>query len=472
MSDKPVKRLRRAYTTKCKLEQLEILEKSFSNNTEKMALETGIPRRTLRNWVVEFSKLRTFAGSPHVRKIVTEPKTRYPQLEEKLRRWILEKRLKRHPISFKQIINQAKVFAIDFPQAQTFVASNGWFDNFIQRANFSHRRASKKSAENNKSQLVKSQQITGYLAALTSLLHIFPPHMILNMDEIPASIDMEREVTYDFSGIANTGHDKDCYTVTLTIAADGTRLPTYVIFKRLKKCPNVMHTENLVLTTSDSGFMSESLMVDYVDNILVPYSKGEPLLLILDEFSAHKCQGTLDLFKRNNITPILIPGGYTWCLQPLDVTINKPFKTHLRDVYSEWFSTSDRVTKAGNIARPNWQETVDFVDYATQKMETTHIRQSFVLCGVNFYNKCGAEYFDMLNSELRICLTFDEDWDHEHWIQSQISAKTVPYPYSDLIEPSDFMQPFSENRKNKMQVKEIVDSHITDIGSVLSNLFD
>ena len=48
-----------------KLEHLEILEKRFSNNTEKMALETGIPRRTLRNWVVEFSKLRTFAGSPH-----------------------------------------------------------------------------------------------------------------------------------------------------------------------------------------------------------------------------------------------------------------------------------------------------------------------------------------------------------------------------------------------------------------------
>ena len=42
----------------------------------------------------------------------------------------------------------------------------------------------------------------------------------------------------------------------------------------------------------------------------------------------------------------------------------------------------------------------------------------------------------------------------ELWIQFQISAKTIPYPYSDLIEPSDFMQSFSENRKNKMQVKE------------------
>ena len=155
------------------------------------------------------------------------------------------------------------------------------------------------------------------------------------------------------------------------------------------------------------------------------------------------------------------------------MTINKPFKTHLRDVYSEWFSTSDRVTKAGNKARPNWQEKVDFIDYATKKIEAMHIRQSFVQCGANFYNNSGVQYFSQLNSKLRICLTFDEDWDHELWIQSQISAKTKPYPYSDLIEPSDFMQPFPESRKNKIQVKEIVDSHITDsIESVLSNLFE
>ena len=84
MSEKPLKRLRRAYTNKCKLEHLDILEKRFSNNTDKMSSETGIPRRTLRNWVVEFSKLRTFAGSPDVRKIVVGSKARYPEIENKL----------------------------------------------------------------------------------------------------------------------------------------------------------------------------------------------------------------------------------------------------------------------------------------------------------------------------------------------------------------------------------------------------
>jgi len=65
------------------------------------------------------------------------------------------------------------------------------------------------------------------------------------------------------------------------------------------------------------------------------------------------------------------------------------------------------------------------------------------------------------------------DWDHEHWIQFQILAKTKAYPYSHQIEHTDFLHPYSEPRKNKQQVKEIMDSHITDsVDSVLSDLFD
>jgi hypothetical protein len=49
MSKKTTKRLRSSYTNKCKLEQLEIIEKVFSKNTGKMSNKTGIPGRTLRN---------------------------------------------------------------------------------------------------------------------------------------------------------------------------------------------------------------------------------------------------------------------------------------------------------------------------------------------------------------------------------------------------------------------------------------
>ncbi|RPA94157.1 hypothetical protein L873DRAFT_1793165 [Choiromyces venosus 120613-1] len=46
----------------------------------------------------------------------------------------------------------------------------------------------------------------------------------------------------------------------------------------------------------------------------------------------------LDTFSVNNITVSLIPGGCTSLIQPLDVSINRPFKDILWDVLEEWLN--------------------------------------------------------------------------------------------------------------------------------------
>jgi hypothetical protein len=61
--------------------------------------------------------------------------------------------------------------------------------------------------------------------------------------------------------IVHTGHDKTRFTTTLTIAADGTRLPSYLIFKKLKKSPSVKTSSNIVMAVSKSGFMDQKLMI-------------------------------------------------------------------------------------------------------------------------------------------------------------------------------------------------------------------
>jgi len=38
----------------------------------------------------------------------------------------------------------------------------------------------------------------------------------------------------------------------------------------------------------------------------------------------------LDTFQANNIVVCIIPGGYTGLVQPLDVSINQPFKDILK----------------------------------------------------------------------------------------------------------------------------------------------
>ena len=85
--------------------------------------------------------------------------------------------------------------------------------------------------------------------------------MILQMDETPTYIDMLANRTVDIKGtktveLHHTGHLKSRFTTVLTIAANGYRLPSYLILKKLKKTPkNLIVNPNVVVTVSDSGFM-------------------------------------------------------------------------------------------------------------------------------------------------------------------------------------------------------------------------
>ena len=64
--------------------------------------------------------------------------------------------------------------------------------------------------------------------------------------------------------------------------------------------------------------------------------KKEPSLLFLDSFSAHLADKVKDTFKRYNATIVVIPGGCTSVLQPLDVSINKPVKSILRQSWERY----------------------------------------------------------------------------------------------------------------------------------------
>jgi DDE superfamily endonuclease len=55
--------------------------------------------------------------------------------------------------------------------------------------------------------------------------------------------------------------------------------------------------------------------------------------LILDSFHVHRCQAVKNEITHKGIGCLLIPGGLTSELQPLDIGINGPFKHWLREYY-------------------------------------------------------------------------------------------------------------------------------------------
>ena len=67
--------------------------------------------------------------------------------------------------------------------------------------------------------------------------------------------------------------------------------------------------------------------------------------MIFDVFKGHMCDSVHTLLESNKILQVLVPNNCTDLLQPLDLSVNKPFKDTLRSKFSEWYA--HEVVEAG-----------------------------------------------------------------------------------------------------------------------------
>jgi hypothetical protein len=75
--------------------------------------------------------------------------------------------------------------------------------------------------------------------------------------------------------------------------------------------------------------MNENEMLFWIENVWVKRARlsNPQSLLVLDSFSAHIVESVKRRFREKNTDIAVIPGGLTSRLQPLDVSVNKSFKT-------------------------------------------------------------------------------------------------------------------------------------------------
>jgi len=79
-------------------------------------------------------------------------------------------------------------------------------------------------------------------------------------------------------------------------------------------------------------------------------------MLVIDVFKGHltpEIEATITGSSMNT-NLVVIPGGMTLQLQVLDVMVNKPFKDHLKQLYSEWLLKGDHaLSPDGRIKKPS-----------------------------------------------------------------------------------------------------------------------
>ena len=146
---------------------------------------------------------------------------------------------------------------------------------------------------------------------------------------------------YDFRGVKSvkatttTGKEKLKYTVVLAAMADGTKLPSMIIFKGLKNVLKRRFPNDVVVQVNQKGYMTSELMNTWKQSVWKRRPEGffrPSSLLVFDSATSHLKRTTISSFRQHYNTKVaIIPGGMAPLLQPTDVHWNRPFKSAMRD---------------------------------------------------------------------------------------------------------------------------------------------
>ena len=159
-----------------------------------------------------------------------------------------------------------------------------------------------------------------------------------------------------------------------------------VIFKR-KNIPKETFPPGVVVKVHPKGWIDEALIKVWLDKVFMKRPGGllKPRsLLVWDMFRAHCCDSVKEKLKEYRTRQAVIPGGCTSVLQPLDISINKPFKTYLRKLWNTWMVSGEKeFTKSGAIKRPGLSLVVQWVKEAWESISDDIIIRSFKKCGIS-----------------------------------------------------------------------------------------
>ena len=175
------------------------------------------------------------------------------------------------------------------------------------------------------------------------------------MDETPLYLDVIPNCILDRRGkksiiVHITGSEKRHLTVTLSVTFEGDVLPA-LVFKG--KRPLDIRAQDVFVCTQEKAWMDEDMMLEWIDLVWEPATEGKRALLVLDSFSAHITNDRKKRLKQINTVPLVIPGGCTSKIQPLDVCLNKPFKAYVRQHWSKYITAqAEQVVSTKKLKPP------------------------------------------------------------------------------------------------------------------------
>ena len=366
--------------------KLNVIKYAEAHGNRAAGREFTVSEVSIRRWRANKGLIRMCRTN---RKSFTGPKKgRHPELEEFVASYVRELRSAGKPVSMRTIQLKAREESTN-RNIESFKASEGWCRRFMVRFGFSLRRRTsicQKLPPHFEEKLVAYQR---YIITLRKE-YSFALHQIGNADETPIYFDMPSNWTVTAKGSKEvklmSGYEKSRVTVMLAITADGNKLPPYVILKRKTIPKKEVFPKDVIIRAQKEGWMTTELMVDWLNVVWNrrPGALRSPKnMLLLDAFRGHTTEPVKKKLKDINSKMVVIPAGMTSQLQPLDVSVNKPFKDHVRAKYEEWILSDNLpLTKSGKIKKAPAAEMARWISEAWKDVSPGIIQKSFQKCCV------------------------------------------------------------------------------------------
>ena len=125
--------------------------------------------------------------------------------------------------------------------------------------------------------------------------------------------------------------------------------------------------------------------VDFLNDIrLNNRTQRDPAMLVYDSFRGHLEESVKKKLHESGFDLAVIPGGLTSICQPLDVSINKPFKDNLRKEWHIWMAGGGAgETAAGNLRRAKFSDVCLWVKRSWDAISEETIIESFKTCKIS-----------------------------------------------------------------------------------------
>lgn len=382
----------KSYTVEYKLSALRYLDNDANGSVSQTAREFGVDRKRIREWRENRDALllHETGQEKKKRKLHRGRAIRSDEVDLGVLEFLDQERTEGRVVRNKDLMRKAMQIAGGL-ELDGFSASAMWLKRWKKRHGVSSRRG---TSTNQKVPADFEQQLFDFRRAVLRLRHrhMYPLWDIMNMDQTMVRFDMVPSRTNNRKGMKQvrtktTKAEKRGFTVALLAAADGTKLPAFVLFKeRNGEIPRrarlqLQVPDNIRVTATRNGWMTREALLSWIQRILGPSHSRR--LLVLDSYAAHRTAEARAAFDENDVDLVYVPGGCTALAQPVDVGIAKPFKDGVRDCWVEWMTQVRPPTAAGNLRQPTRQDVITWVSQAWDRVSPDTIVKAFLRCAIS-----------------------------------------------------------------------------------------